>query len=151
MNLNSRDSELKRAQRLLAHDSEAHASEAMVPAIAQTSLFTFESYAEMAETFAGNRSRNVYSRTTNPTVTLFEQKIAAPEHAEDAIGFPSRMAAISGAVLAFVQPQDRIVAMQDGIAQQVGTPAELYGNPANLFVAGFIGTPAMNFRAEPVC
>jgi multiple sugar transport system ATP-binding protein len=40
---------------------------------------------------------------------------------------------------------DRIVAMHDGIAQQVGTPAELYGNPANLFVAGFIGTPAMNF------
>jgi multiple sugar transport system ATP-binding protein len=40
---------------------------------------------------------------------------------------------------------DRIVAMHDGIAQQVGTPAELYDNPANLFVAGFIGTPAMNF------
>jgi len=40
---------------------------------------------------------------------------------------------------------DRIVAMHDGIAQQIGTPAELYGNPANLFVAGFIGTPAMNF------
>ncbi len=40
---------------------------------------------------------------------------------------------------------DRIVAMQDGTAQQVGTPAELYGDPANLFVAGFIGTPAMNF------
>jgi multiple sugar transport system ATP-binding protein len=40
---------------------------------------------------------------------------------------------------------DRIVAMHDGIVQQVGTPAELYGNPANLFVAGFIGTPAMNF------
>jgi multiple sugar transport system ATP-binding protein len=40
---------------------------------------------------------------------------------------------------------DRIVAMHDGIAQQVGTPVQLYQNPANLFVAGFIGTPAMNF------
>jgi multiple sugar transport system ATP-binding protein len=40
---------------------------------------------------------------------------------------------------------DRMVAMHDGIAQQVGTPADLYGNPANLFVAGFIGAPAMNF------
>jgi multiple sugar transport system ATP-binding protein len=40
---------------------------------------------------------------------------------------------------------DRIVAMHDGIAQQIGTPAELYDNPANLFVAGFIGSPAMNF------
>ena len=40
---------------------------------------------------------------------------------------------------------DRIVAMHEGIAQQIGTPAELYDNPANLFVAGFIGSPAMNF------
>jgi len=40
---------------------------------------------------------------------------------------------------------DRIVAMQGGTAQQIGTPAELYDNPANLFVAGFIGAPAMNF------
>jgi multiple sugar transport system ATP-binding protein len=40
---------------------------------------------------------------------------------------------------------DRIVALNGGIAQQIGTPAELYDNPANLFVAGFIGSPAMNF------
>ena len=45
-------------------------------------------------------------------MTLFEQKIAALEHAEDAIGFPSGMAAISGAVLAFVQPQDRVVCVR---------------------------------------
>ena len=40
---------------------------------------------------------------------------------------------------------DRIVVMRDGIVQQVGTPLELYDAPANRFVAGFIGTPAMNF------
>ena len=40
---------------------------------------------------------------------------------------------------------DRIVAMQGGVIQQVGTPLELYDNPANMFVAGFIGAPAMNF------
>jgi multiple sugar transport system ATP-binding protein len=40
---------------------------------------------------------------------------------------------------------DRIVVMHDGIVEQVGTPLELYDNPANLFVAGFIGSPAMNF------
>jgi multiple sugar transport system ATP-binding protein len=39
---------------------------------------------------------------------------------------------------------DRIVVMNDGIAQQIGPPQELYDNPANLFVAGFIGSPAMN-------
>ena len=40
---------------------------------------------------------------------------------------------------------DRIVAMNGGIIQQVGTPLELYDDPANIFVAGFIGSPAMNF------
>ena len=40
---------------------------------------------------------------------------------------------------------DRIVAMHAGVVQQVGTPLELYDRPANLFVAGFIGSPAMNF------
>ncbi len=40
---------------------------------------------------------------------------------------------------------DRIVVMKDGIIQQVGTPLEVYNTPNNLFVAGFVGTPPMNF------
>ena len=40
---------------------------------------------------------------------------------------------------------DRIAIMNGGILQQVGTPGEIYDHPANLFVAGFIGTPTMNF------
>ncbi|QEN86190.1 sn-glycerol-3-phosphate ABC transporter ATP-binding protein UgpC [Labrys sp. KNU-23] len=40
---------------------------------------------------------------------------------------------------------DRIVVLHDGIIEQVGSPLELYDRPANLFVAGFIGSPAMNF------
>ncbi|MEV5372784.1 ABC transporter ATP-binding protein [Streptomyces albogriseolus] len=40
---------------------------------------------------------------------------------------------------------DRVVVMRQGVVQQVGTPAELYDMPRNLFVAGFIGSPAMNF------
>jgi multiple sugar transport system ATP-binding protein len=40
---------------------------------------------------------------------------------------------------------DRIVIMSKGMIQQVGTPQDLYNHPANLFVAGFIGSPAMNF------
>jgi multiple sugar transport system ATP-binding protein len=39
---------------------------------------------------------------------------------------------------------DRIVVMQDGRIEQIGTPLELYDHPVNLFVAGFIGSPAMN-------
>ncbi|MEK1890047.1 MAG: sn-glycerol-3-phosphate ABC transporter ATP-binding protein UgpC [Phyllobacterium sp.] len=40
---------------------------------------------------------------------------------------------------------DKIVVMKDGLVEQIGTPLELYDHPANLFVAGFIGSPAMNF------
>ena len=45
---------------------------------------------------------------------------------------------------------DRIVIMRDGFIQQIGTPQEVFNHPANLFVAGFIGTPQMNlFDATP--
>ena len=40
---------------------------------------------------------------------------------------------------------DRVVVMKDGIAQQVGSASEIYHNPANRFVAGFLGSPSMNF------
>ncbi len=40
---------------------------------------------------------------------------------------------------------DKIVVLRDGLVEQVGSPLELYQNPANLFVAGFIGSPRMNF------
>jgi multiple sugar transport system ATP-binding protein len=40
---------------------------------------------------------------------------------------------------------DRIVALKDGVVQQIGAPLDLYDRPANLFVAGFIGAPRMNF------
>jgi multiple sugar transport system ATP-binding protein len=55
---------------------------------------------------------------------------------------------------------DRVVVMNKGLIQQIGTPTEIYNRPANLFVAGFIGNPAMNliegqikegcFRAENI-
>ena len=45
---------------------------------------------------------------------------------------------------------DRIVVMHDGVVQQVGAPLELYDKPANMFVAGFIGSPGMNFLPASV-
>jgi cystathionine beta-lyase/cystathionine gamma-synthase len=113
MSAELRQSAIADAERIVVHDEEQHDFGAVVPPIAQTSLFTFASVAEMLETFSGKRARNVYSRTTNPTVTLFERKIAALEQADDAIGFPSGMAAISAAVLGFVRPHDRIVCVRD--------------------------------------
>ena len=40
---------------------------------------------------------------------------------------------------------DKIVVLQNGFIEQIGSPLDLYDNPANQFVAGFIGSPAMNF------
>src|SRR5919112_313487 len=45
---------------------------------------------------------------------------------------------------------DRVAVMRGGHLQQVGPPKELYANPVNLFVAGFIGSPAMNFVTAPL-
>ena len=40
---------------------------------------------------------------------------------------------------------DRIVILEKGVIQQIGTPTEVFNRPRNLFVAGFIGSPVMNF------
>jgi lactose/L-arabinose transport system ATP-binding protein len=45
---------------------------------------------------------------------------------------------------------DKIVVMRDGNIEQTGTPEQLYRDPDNLFVAGFIGSPRMNFRINPI-
>lgn len=45
---------------------------------------------------------------------------------------------------------DRIAILKDGVVQQFGTPREVYDDPINIFVAGFIGSPAMNFIECPV-
>ena len=45
---------------------------------------------------------------------------------------------------------DRVAVLKDGLLQQVGTPRELYDHPDNVFVAGFIGSPAMNLVDAPM-
>jgi cystathionine beta-lyase/cystathionine gamma-synthase len=99
------------ASLIVAHD-ETHAFEAVVPPLVQTSLFTFSSYDEMVSTYRGEKVRPVYTRGLNPTVRMFEEMLAKLEGAEDALGFASGMSAISSAVLSFVSPGDRIVAVR---------------------------------------
>lgn len=96
---------------VVAYD-ESHFANAVVPPIFQNSLFTFENCAEMIETYAGRKIRPVYSRGLNPTVRAFEDKIAALEKTQDALGLASGMAAISSAVLSVVKPGDRIVSVE---------------------------------------
>ena len=46
---------------------------------------------------------------------------------------------------------DKIVVLRAGVIEQVGTPLQLYDDPDNLFVAGFIGSPKMNFMKARAC
>lgn len=96
---------------ILAHDPR-FSEGAVVPPLYQTSLFTFESYAQMRATFAGRTGQPVYSRVGNPTTAVFEDKLARLEGAEAARGFASGMAAISGAVLSQVRSGDRVVCVR---------------------------------------
>ncbi|MGH6807177.1 MAG: PLP-dependent transferase, partial [Ensifer adhaerens] len=95
---------------IVAHD-EGHAFDAVVPPIVQTSLFTFKDYDDMVASYKGERVRPIYTRGLNPTVRMFEEMLAKLEGGEDAIGFASGMSAISSTVLSFVEPGDRIVAV----------------------------------------
>lgn len=102
---------IRRASLIVAHD-EANAYDAVVPPIAQTSLFTFPSYDEMNQTYMGKKTRPTYTRGLNPTVRHFEEMIARLEGGEDAIGFASGMAAISSTVMTFLRPGDKLLCVR---------------------------------------
>ncbi len=77
-----------------------------------TSSFVYQSAAEAAATFAGERGGNVYSRFTNPTVRTFEERLAALEGGERAVATASGMAAILSMCLAFLKAGDHVVCSQ---------------------------------------
>ena len=74
-----------------------------------TSSFCFSSAREAAESFAGNRSGNVYSRFTNPTVRVFEERLAALEGGSACVATGSGMAAILSTCLTLLSSGDHIV------------------------------------------
>lgn len=74
-----------------------------------TSSYVFGSAQEAADRFSGNQPGNVYSRYTNPTVRAFEERIAALEGAESAVGTASGMAAILSTCIALLKSGDHIV------------------------------------------
>lgn len=105
-----------RAGQTRSHEGEH--SEAIYP----TSSFVFNSAAEAAARFSGEVPGNVYSRFTNPTVRMFEQRIAALEGGERAVGTSSGMAAILSTCMALLQAGDHIVASRN-----------IFGSTTNLF------------------
>jgi len=87
-----------------------------------TSSFVFESAAQAAARFIGEEPGNIYARFTNPTVTMFEQRLAALEGAEQCVATASGMAAILACVMGVLKAGDHVVAS-----------VSLFGATVNLF------------------
>lgn len=87
-----------------------------------TSSFVFESAAQAAARFSGAEPGNIYSRFTNPTVTAFEERLAALEGAETCVATASGMSAILACVMGLLSAGDHIIASRS-----------LFGATVNLF------------------
>jgi len=85
--------------------AEGEHSEPIFP----TSSFVFGSAAEAAARFSGEQPGNIYARFTNPTVKIFEQRLAALEGAESCVATASGMAAIMSVCLGLLQAGDHII------------------------------------------
>lgn len=89
-------------------------------AIFATSSFCFESAAQAAAVFAGDEDGNVYSRFTNPTIRVFEQRLAALEGGERCIATSSGMSAILTTVLTLLEAGDHIVSSRSVFGTTIG-------------------------------
>ncbi len=87
-----------------------------------TSSFTFDSAAQAAARFIGEEPGNIYARFTNPTVTMFEERLAALEGAEQCVATASGMSAILACCMGLLKSGDHIVASRS-----------LFGASINLF------------------
>lgn len=93
-------------------------------AIFLNSSFRFESAAQAAARFSGEEPGNIYSRFTNPTVTAFQDKLAAMEDAEQCVATASGMSAILACVMGLCSAGDHVVASQSIF----GTSVQLFTN-----------------------
>ena len=88
------------------------------------SSFRFDSAAQAAARFGGSEPGNIYSRFTNPTVTMFQNKLAALEGAEQCVATSSGMSAILACVMGLCSAGDHIVASRSIF----GTSVQLFSN-----------------------
>ena len=94
-----------------------------------TSSFVFDNAAQAAARFSGAEAGYVYSRFTNPTVTMFEQRLASLEGAEDCLATASGMAAIMATCLATLRAGDHVVCA----ANVFGATIQLFSNVLSRF------------------
>jgi O-succinylhomoserine sulfhydrylase len=97
-----------------------------------TSSFVFDNAAQAAERFAGSEEGYVYSRFTNPTTRMFEQRLAALEGAEDCLATASGMAAIMATCLATLKAGDHVICA----ANVFGATVQLFTQVLSRFGVG---------------
>ena len=119
--------------------------DAVVPPIVQSGNFTYPTVAAMRAVVQKEMEKPLYSRGFNPTVGILREKIAALEHAEDALVFSSGSAAIASAVISFVKAGDHIVCVEKPYSWTKKLLVELLPRfgVAHTFVDG---TDAENYR-----
>lgn len=93
-------------------------------AIFLTSSYVFDSSSQAAARFAGNEPGNIYSRFTNPTVTMFQDRLAALEGSEACVATSSGMSAILATIMGLCSADDHIVASRSIF----GTTVQLFSN-----------------------
>ena len=108
---------------------------AQVP-IVQSAPFAYDDMDEWAAVALGRSEGYIYSRNTNPTVGVFEEKCRILEGGEKAVAFASGMAAISNTLLALLSPGDRVVSIKDS-----------YGGTSRIFMDVL---PRMNIEVDLV-
>jgi cystathionine gamma-synthase len=81
--------------------------------IVQSIPFGYDDLDEWMGVALGQREGHIYSRNSNPTTRVFEEKVGALEGAEDSTSFATGMAAISNTLYAFLRPGDRVVSVKD--------------------------------------
>ncbi|WP_136656554.1 ABC transporter ATP-binding protein [Nitratireductor sp. XY-223] len=128
---------------------------------AASKMLSLEEYLERypAELSGGQRQRVAIGRAVvrNPQLFLFDEPLS---NLDAALRVNTRLEIARlhrelGATMIYVTHDqveamtlaDKIVVLNNGVVEQIGSPMELYNSPANMFVAGFIGSPQMNFIA----
>ncbi|HEY0977404.1 MAG TPA: aminotransferase class I/II-fold pyridoxal phosphate-dependent enzyme [Flavobacteriales bacterium] len=120
-------------------------SPSVVPPIVQSGNFTYPTVTSLREAIANEYDRPLYTRGANPTALLARKKLAALEHAEDALLFSSGSAAIAAGIISFIRSGDHIVS----VAKPYSWTRKLLTELLDRFqvTTTFVdGTDAENFR-----
>lgn len=101
------------------------ATRAVVPPVVNNAAFAYDDVAAWREVALGRAPGDIYSRNSNPTVRLFEQRMAALEGAEGAVAFANGMTAIASTLFALLSPGERAVTVKDAYGGTYLTFTEL--------------------------